>query len=255
MVITLTFISTKKLKCTLKIHTFYKYLNNTYILVIVMPPQMLFDPLRFTTELIYTVSLVLACFLIYFKTRESYELTKYKGIMFFRDAFLFLGLSYLMRFILFIMRFTTIEGPGEPRLEIFPIILLLTGYLSTMGIAYLLFSSIWKKIDSKYIIVTTHILALVLSVVSFITRSQDVLAILQLIMLIITTFIIFISKNEHKKLSQTKILYGLILLFWIMDLWILVPRGIFSFEVKIIFQILSLIVFIIMYLKVTKWAK
>ena len=216
-----------------------------------MPPQMLFDPLGFTTELIYTVSLVLACFLIYFKTHESYELTKHKGIMFFRDAFLFLGLSYLLRFILFIMRFTTFGegGPGGPRFEFFPILLLL------IGIAYLLFSSIWKKIDSKYVIITTHIVAIVLSAVSFITRSQDVLAILQLIMLVITTIIIFISKNEHKKLSQTKILYGLILLFWIIDLWILVPRGIFSFEVKIILQIISLIVFIIMYLKVTKWAK
>jgi len=222
-----------------------------------MPPQFMFDPLRFTTELVYTISLVLVCFLIYFKTRESYELTKYKGIMFFRDAFLFLGLSYLMRFILFAMRFTLmdIDGPGMPKSNIFPIFLLLTGYLSTMGIAYLMFSSMWKKIDSKYIIITTHIVAVVLSAVTFITRSQDVLAILQLIMLIITTIMVFISKNQHKKLSQTKVLYALILLFWITDLWILVPRGIFSFEIKIILQIISLIVFVIMYFKVTKWAK
>jgi hypothetical protein len=35
----------------------------------------------------------------------------------------------------------------------------------------------------------------------------------------------------------------------------LVPRGIFSFEIKLILQIISVIVFITMYFKVSKWVK
>jgi len=39
------------------------------------------------------------CLLLYFKTREVYSLTKHTGIKYFRDAFLFFGFAYLLRFL------------------------------------------------------------------------------------------------------------------------------------------------------------
>ena len=60
-----------------------------------MAGPMSYFPVMFSFELVYTVIAVIFCMAIYFKTKESYELTKYEGIKYFRDAFLFLGLSYL----------------------------------------------------------------------------------------------------------------------------------------------------------------
>jgi len=227
-----------------------------------------FDPVRFWVEIAYTVIVVLFCFLIYFKTRESYELTKHKGIRYFRDAFLFFGLSYLMRFITSAISLYFMGAEeGFPRGGLFPISLLLMSYLSTIGIFYLLFSSMWKKVDNRYTLILGHVIAVLLSIVAFITRSQDMLILLQSALLILTTIIIFITKKgmhkgitkeikkDKKSISQTKILYGLILVLWLINLWVIVPRGIMSFEIKIMLQLLSIIVFVLTYYKVSKWVK
>ncbi|MCK5698593.1 MAG: hypothetical protein KAH93_02010, partial [Candidatus Aenigmarchaeota archaeon] len=52
------------------------------------------DPIGFGIELAYTFIVVVLCFLVYYKTREIYDLTGYKGIKYFRRAFLFFGLAY-----------------------------------------------------------------------------------------------------------------------------------------------------------------
>jgi len=93
------------------------------------------------------------------------------------------------------------------------------------------------------------------------------LILLQSALLILTTIIIFITKKgmhkgitkeikkDKKSISQTKILYGLILVLWLINLWVIVPRGIMSFEIKIMLQLLSIIVFVLTYYKVSKWVK
>ena len=66
-----------------------------------MPPNMPFvflPVLRIGSELIYTLIIIIMCGIIYFKTKEIFDLTKHKGIGFFRNTFLFFALSYLMRF-------------------------------------------------------------------------------------------------------------------------------------------------------------
>jgi hypothetical protein len=60
-----------------------------------MPP----NPEFLILETVFTLVALVLGLLIYFKTKESYELTKHPGIRYFRDAFLFLGLSYLLRFL------------------------------------------------------------------------------------------------------------------------------------------------------------
>lgn len=227
-------------------------------LVINMPPFMHgFDPVMLIIESVYTLLVVLLCLLIYFKTKESYDLTKHKGIMYFRDAFLFFGLSYLMRLIFSLTRFYLFEQRGTGGNPIFPVFLLLMGYFSTIAIFYLFFSSLWKKLGKTHFVIIAHIIALILSVISFITRSQDIFAYLQTALLVIITAIVFLSR-QVKKISQIKILYGLILLFWLVNIWILMPRwalGIYSFEIKVVLQTISIVIFGLLYYKVAKWLK
>ncbi|MBC8494928.1 hypothetical protein H8D36_02125 [archaeon] len=218
--------------------------------------QHFFDPWNFGTQIVYTIIIFIICFLIYFKTKEAYSLTKHRGIKYFRDAFLFFGLAYLVRFLMEIVFFST-RGSHLfiPRFYLFPIILMLIGYLSTIAILNLVFSISWKKINNHYLLLVGHIIAVVLAVVTFLTRSHDILAYLQLALLIVALVINFVSKKKKKKFCKNNVLYTLILIFWVVNLWIILPRKFLSLELKLVFEIVSLVVFIIIYFKVLKWLK
>lgn len=221
------------------------------------PP--VFNPLMPAIELIFTVIAVLFCFLIYFKTTEIYKLTKYNGIRYFRDAFLFFGFSYLMRFLFSLAMLSRFAFDFiVPRYMFGPIFILPMGYFSTMGIFYLIFSSIWKRFNNNNMLIVGHLVAVALSVVSFITRSHLMLLYLQSVLLVIAVILSFAAKKEGKKLSGARILYILVAALWLINLWIIGKGGRrppFSPGTEILFHILSLAVFFVIYYKVSKWVK
>ncbi len=222
-----------------------------------MPMHPFFTPMRFGTEFVYTLIVVFLCFLVYYKTREIYNLTKYKGIGYFRIAFLFFGLAYASRFILHLLTFTSrlIFDLFIPRRIMFPIVMIPTGYLSTMAIFYLAYSTAWKKIKYKHFIVFSNTVAILVSAIAFISRSNILLSLVQLVLLICT---IIISAKKHKKgkrRSYTRALYFLISIFWLINLFLLSPIRFVPYEVKGILQLISITVFVAIFYKVAKWAK
>ncbi len=219
-----------------------------------MPPHF-FDPtLAFGTELLFTILAVVFCFLIYFKTRESYELTKYKGIKYFRDAFLLLGLSYLLRFLFSILLLSKITFDFYLPRKIDALFFILPlGYLSTAALFYLIFSLIWKRFDNKKMIILGHSLAVLLPLASYLTRSPLILFHLQAALLVVAVVLVFSLHKEGKTFSQIKIIYFLVFALWLINLFIIDRRHPFSLE--IIPQVISVLVFIAIYRKVSKWAK
>lgn len=216
----------------------------------------LFDPLVFGIELIFTVIAVVFCFLIHFKTKESYELTKHEGIKYFRDAFLFFGLSYVMRFLFSLVLLSRIAFDFIlPRGMFAPFFILPLGYFSTIGIFYLIFSSIWKRFNNRILMILGHSVAIFLSVISFFTRSHLILLFFQSALLIIAVILSRIMHTVKKKISQTRVLYFLVALLWLINLWVIGRRKPFSFEIELFFQIVSLIVFILIYHKIFKFVK
>jgi len=215
-----------------------------------MAPYM-FNPLLFGMELLFALIIFLLCLIIYFKTKESYELTKHKGIRFFRDAFLFFGISYLVRFSFMLSRmFFDIR---LFRGNLGALFILLLGYLSTIAIFYLGLSIIWKKFNTKYLIIFSHIIAVLLAIISFITRSHHILIYIQSIILMVAVILMFI--NHKKKKSSIKIIYILIFIFWLINLWAIAPGKVLSMEYKIFFHLISVGLFGIVYYKISKWLK
>lgn len=215
------------------------------------------DPTRFGIEFLYTLVVIVLCFFVYHKTKDIYDLTKYKGIGYFRNAFLLFGFAYASRFILHILTFTTrlFFDSFIPRNIIFPLIIIPVGYLSTMAIFYLSYSTVWKKIDYKYFLIFSNTLAILLSAIAFISRSHILLSSLQLLLLLFTIIISFRKHTKGKKRLQTRALYLLISIFWLINLIVVGPRRLLSFETKLILQVISIFVFIVIYHKVTKWIK
>jgi hypothetical protein len=215
-----------------------------------------FNPVMFISELVFTILAVIFCLLIFIKTKESYELTKHKGIKYFRLAFLFFGLSYILRFLLSLVmlsRFAFEIAIPRELFMLFSIVLL--GYFSTMGILYLIFGAIWKHFNQARMLVFGHTIALLLSLVCFVTRSPMALLLLQCVLLVIAVILRFVITKKESKLSQTKVLYILISLFWLINLLVIDSRRHLPLPLEVFFYVVSLVVFVMIYLKVSKWVQ
>jgi len=219
-------------------------------------PQPFFDPIMFGLELVFTIAAFIFCVLIFYKTREIYNLTKHKGIRYFRDAFLFFGLSYVLRFLFSIILVSRIAFDFIlPRYFFMPTFILIMGYFSTMAIFYIIFSSVWKNFDNRILVILGHSVSILLSVICFLTESHMMLFFLQLVLLIIAAMLILAMRKDGKKSFQTKGLYLLTLVLWLINLFITGGRQPHFFEIGLFFQIISLIVFAVIYIKVSKWTR
>ncbi|MGV8162849.1 MAG: hypothetical protein ACP5N2_05975 [Candidatus Nanoarchaeia archaeon] len=225
----------------------------------VAPPG--FNPITLmVSELIFTTLVVFLCFLIYFKTRESYQLTKYKGLGYFRQAFVFLGFSYIVRFIFSAMMLSGIVfNTGILGRGLLPLFIIPLGYFSTIAIFYLLYSLIWKRIEKNWLLIVGHLSAIILTVVAFITRSPMMLLYLQSLLLVIagiTALLLHRGKNKRSsKNINMKILYFLVSVLWLFNLWVIDIRAHFPFEIKIVCQLISILVFCLIYVRLYKWVK
>jgi len=221
-----------------------------------MPPPHFLDPMIFVPEILFTVIAVVFCFVIYFRTKESYELTKYEGIRYFRGAFLFFGLSYLLRFVFGLLRFSTIAFDVIIPRQMFAFLFILPlGYFSTVGILYLIFGSVWKKFNNKKMLLIGHLAAVLLTIISFVTRSPRTLLWLQTALLVLAVVLVFFLHKKDKKITGMKLLYILVSMLWLINMWIIDERRPFPFEVEIVFRAVSLVVFIIIYHKISKWVR
>ena len=219
-----------------------------------MPMQIFLGPPRF--EFVYTIIVVLLCFLVYYKTRGIYDLTKYKGIQFFRYAFLFFGLAYASRLFLHFLLIGNITFDLDlSRRIIMPFSSLIVAYLSTMAIFYLVYSTIWKRIKYKHFLVFSNIIALSVSLVAFISRSPIIVSLIQLMLLVFAVLVSFKIHKNVKKISHIRLLYLLILIFWLINLFVSGPNRFMPFEIKLFFQAISIIVFFLIYYRVSKWLK
>ncbi|MGE0793378.1 MAG: hypothetical protein AB7V77_04350 [Candidatus Woesearchaeota archaeon] len=221
-----------------------------------MIPTRYISPYFIGVELFVTIFIIFLCILIYFKTKEVFDLTKHKGIFYFRNTFLFLAISYFLRLIMVLIRLNSLP-PMHSNIY-FLITSIIISYISTMAILLLFLSTTWKYFNSKYTLIFTNILALLISLFAFLTHEPQIVAFIQLILFLSTIIFSIISHKKLKnknKFSNILIIYFLLFLFWFTSMLPLGKKYIIPFEYIIPFQILSLIIFFIIYFKVKKWTK
>ncbi|HEY9204357.1 MAG TPA: hypothetical protein VIO58_00420 [Candidatus Methanoperedens sp.] len=216
------------------------------------------DPAKLAVELGYTLIVVLICFMIYFKTREIYDLTKYEGINYFRMTFLFFGLAYIFRFmdiLAMLIRQTFESSSLLDTFRIFPFPLVINGYFSTLAILSLTYSLIWKKLHIENTLLLFNVIAILISSIALISRSPFLLILAQAALLIFTIIMACYIYIKSKDFSQLFILYILFVLFWIVNLLPLGPQIFLPFEVQIVSEAISIALIGIIYYKVAKWTK
>ncbi len=212
------------------------------------------------TELIYSFVIIICSLMIYFGTKELYELSQHKGIKYFRLAFLFFALAYFSRsFIKFFIIYFNAGNILEisPRIlapAITQITLMIFMYFSSMAIFYLLSSVIYKKwkINSKKIILF-HLVSIMIALCSIFSASPFTYLILNIFLFafILTTVLVSYKSKRKNKTHKLYFVYTLLLFFWILNIIdILTP--IFLQIYQIMIYLASSGIFLIMLYKVLK---
>ncbi len=212
-----------------------------------LPPQ--FDPVLLkVTPLIeaeYAAVVILACVLIFWRTRELSQLTGHRGIQYFRYTFLFFAFSYFFRF------FGIVNQIGRyvdlrPHLNLVTFAII---YVSSAAVLYLLFSLIWKKLRTSRTQDTwiIHGTALAIATVSVVFRYTELFILSQILILlsaaVLSVYLRYTSKKK-KGFSQFYYIYILLFVFWIVNtIGFAVPR--FFPDIKLIVYAVSTTLFLI----------
>lgn len=215
----------------------------------------------FGIEIIYSFVIILCSLMIYFGTKELYELSSHKGIKYFRQAFLFFAIAYFLRSsIKFIIHYFNLNAlleicTGELRLIAGLLALFIFMYFSSIAIFYLLYSVMWKKWEGDSgRIWLFHILAFAISGLVIVFRNVEVYLLMNLILLsfVVATFYISRVQNKKKKSKHNlHIIYTLLFSFWVLNIIdILVP--VFFQGFQLIIYLASITLFLLMIYKVLK---
>lgn len=212
------------------------------------------------TEILYSFLIIACSLLIYFGTKELYNLSNHKGIKYFRLAFLFFALAYFTRtFMKFFIEYLSIQriidiSPNSTNFMVGQLTVFLSIYLSSMAVLFLLYSVMHKKWqNNKDQIYILHFLAIILALSIIITQSPLIYLAVNLILLLFIIFTFIISKSSQKKKKNSlHLIYALMIIFWLIHLLdILVPNFFRGFQLLI--YLASLTIFLtILYKVLTK---
>ena len=206
------------------------------------------------TEILYTFVIILCSLMIYFGTKELYDLSSHKGLKYFRQAFLFFALAYVFRF--FTEFLVMSSEPGE----IFSTLLLvleyaslfLFMYLSLISIFYLIYCVSWKKWgDNAKIIYAFHATAILIALATIFFRKEVFYIGLTFILLLFAAISVYFASRKSRfrrrqalraKRNNFYGLYLLLIAFWLFNMFgILVP--VFFSTLQLVIYIVSLGIF------------
>ena len=207
------------------------------------------------TEIIYSFVIIACSLMIYFATRELYELSKHKGIRYFRLSFLFFALAYFFRSFIKIILFYFDKQELRLILPIFgSITLLFFVYFSVMAIFYLVYSVLYKKWKNPYIIYLLQIIAITISIIMTLSGFplQGYL-LLNLLLFIFIAYAVYTCYHQSKKKKSLNlyIISLLLSIFWIFNILdILIPSFFQTFQLLI--YLFSIMIFLIILYKVLR---
>jgi hypothetical protein len=211
----------------------------------------------FGMEILYSFVIIVCSLIIYFGTKELYELSSYKGIKYFRKSFLFIALAYFFgSFIKLTLVYFDIDKIFGFSPFIFrPLTLIVFIYFSSMAIFYLLYSIMWKKWNGKSgKIYLFHSLALIVALVSVLSNNKLVYIGLNFLLFLFVLIIFYIDHRDRgnkAKSNNLYIIYVLLFIFLILNIIdILIPE--FLQNIKLLVYLTSLGVFLAILYRVTK---
>jgi len=203
-------------------------------------------------ELIYSFVIIVCALMVYFGTKELYELSSHKGIKYFRLAFLFFAIAYLFRYF---VKFLILGFDPRTIMGIYhslsPLTLLLFIYFSTMAVFYLLYSVMWKKWNGNSVYMF-HVLAVVIAFIIILSNSALIYLIVNIVLFVFLAFVFYVAHtSKSRKKNNLYLIYFLLLGFWVLNILdILIPN--FFREFQLLIYLASTGIFLMILYKVLK---
>jgi len=204
---------------------------------------------RASLKLIYGIFVALICFFIVFRTDKLFRLSFHQGIRYFRNAFLFFGVGFILRYIL------------KPN-YIFSKYLF--EFFLVMGGFFLFYSLIWKKFEfsgketrsslfnPRAIIF--YIMAIVVTVLDYFWATYCFMFFSQIILFLFVTFISYFNyvNKKGKFLKYYFISALMILVAWILNL---LASLTFNWDplVILITYLLNVIIFVLFFIGILRF--
>ena len=153
-------------------------------------------------KIIYGLIVGLICMIIFLKTDKFFKLSSHEGIRYFRNAFFFYGLAFLIRYF-FGVFFDTPLG-NIIIWAIFEYFVILAGF-------FLLYSLIWKKFNhlNEYSslfnpkVIVFHLMAIIITLLDALFGSYNLMFLSQIIIFFYASLI---SYSNYRKNSKRKFL-------------------------------------------------
>ena len=195
---------------------------------------------------LYSAFIALICFLIVLKTDRLFRISLHQGIRYFRNAFLFYGIAFMLRYLLSLYYFVF------PFFEFF---MVMAGF-------FLLYSLVWKKFEIKDsrssffnpIVFLAYFITLVIILFDFFSQSYNFLFISQIIIFTIATIISFQNLKKQTSFSKLYFIIMVLNLFaWSLNFILIFLSQRLRFVGNI--YVLNVIVFLIFLYGVFKVAK
>ncbi len=212
-------------------------------------------------KIIFGLVITLICLFIVYRTNRLYRISKHKGIRYFRNAFLFYAIAFFIKYIIesitFILQFPSIS---------FLIISALFEFFLIMAGFFLLYSLIWKKIESrdeKYKtslmnskILIFYLMALVIVFLDIINLSHFYLFLSQITLFAVASLISFVNYFNHPEKKFLKFYFAAMVLSFIT--WVLNAFSAFYFGwdrgIMINIYIINTVIFLLFLYGVVKFS-
>ncbi|MBR9704189.1 hypothetical protein GOV12_02165 [Candidatus Pacearchaeota archaeon] len=213
-------------------------------------------------KILYGLVIGIICLIIVLKTHKLYHFSGHEGIRYFRNAFLFYGLAFVIRYI-----FGGIVEIGYIEVNYISLIRILFEFFLVMGGFFLLYSLLWKKLEtakdnlSSLISLRSFVfygMAFIIAVIDFIWQVHYFLFLSQMILFLVLSIMSYTNYRRDKGKNVFPKFYFVAMVFSLIA-WILNGIAGFYFNwsraVLIEVYVLNIIVFLLFLYGVIKITK
>ncbi|MFP4567705.1 MAG: hypothetical protein ACLFN8_02055 [Candidatus Woesearchaeota archaeon] len=156
-------------------------------------------------ETIYTLLIIIPSLIIYYKTNKLYNFSKYRGLKYFSNAFLFLAAGFFIRY--FVIINNALTGYQHQTIQTFNTPLILMEFFLILPGMMLLYALVWQNFENKKYTKTPintplffmYATAIILATIDYLMQTLILLYSSQIILFGAATIISYKNYREKKQ--------------------------------------------------------
>ena len=177
-------------------------------------------------EIIYFLLIFCCCGIIFYKVRSLYSFSKYKGLKYFGNAFLFLAIGFLIRFIVMLLKVLQ-DNNITGTISDFNIFTIGTVFTMVLPGFFFLYSLLWKSFEKKkygssfFAQIPIYIAALIIALIDYTFKTLNTMYITQISLFFIISIIIYLKLRTRKYKKNRFMWFFFVSMILLLVIWII----------------------------------